>query len=203
MIIAIITFLLFTWSLIELDKHNEIITDIKNKSLKERNEQQNEINNLHKELTLKSQLLDQEKELAAKKYEEWVRTESQKIRESTVKTTRSVLHGKSVEHLAPILLQPYDQRDIKWLGDPVDYLIFHNANKVRDGEAEEIEIILTDIKTGSASLNKVQRKIKEAIIAGRVSFITFNPDEDKIIKWECQQTKRNGTAIPNQQNPIK
>ena len=190
-------------TLMQLDEQNRIIAEIQNKSQTTYIKQQGEINNLHKELTLKSQLLDQEKELAAKKYEEWVRTESQKIRESTVKTTRSVLHGKSVEHLAPILLQPYDQRDIKWLGDPIDYLIFHNANKVRDGEAEEIEIILTDIKTGSASLNKVQRKIKEAIIAGRVSFITFNPDEDKIVKWECQQTKRNGTSIPNQQHPIK
>lgn len=132
------------------------------------------------------------------RFNNWTKKEAEKIRESAVKNTRAVLHGKSVEHLAPVLLQPFDQRDIKWSGDPIDYIVFHKANIIRDGKEDDIEIILVDIKTGQSSLNKVQRKIRDAVVAGRVSFLTFNPDEDKIVKWECHQTKKNGIQIPNQ-----
>ena len=63
---SFIMILALAGTLMQLDEQNRIIAEIQNKSQTTYIKQQGEINNLHKELTLKSQLLDQEKELAAK-----------------------------------------------------------------------------------------------------------------------------------------
>lgn len=57
-------------------------------------------------------------------------------------------------------------------------------SSIKDGTKEEIEeIILLDVKTGKADLNKTQRRIRDAITAGRVSFATYNPDTNDYRRW--------------------
>ena len=38
------------------------------------------------------------------------------------------------------------------------------------------EIIILDVKTGNARLNKVQRQIRDCIKDGRVTFVTLKPN---------------------------
>ena len=45
-----------------------------------------------------------------------------------------------------------------------------------DGDAEDIEVILLDIKSGSARLSKGQQAIAQAIREGRVRFETLRID---------------------------
>lgn len=99
----------------------------------------------------------------------------------SVNTSRAVLKGKMAEQLAPIMPQfQYLPSDAKFLGDPIDYVVFDGYSAFRDdeGAAEEIEIVLIDIKSGGARLTKGQHAIAQAIRAGRVRFETIRIDFD-------------------------
>ena len=101
----------------------------------------------------------------------------------SVNTSRAVLKGQMAEQLAPIMPQfEYLPSDAKFLGDPVDYVVFDGYTDLRDGEgrAEDIEIVLIDIKSGGARLTKGQVAIAQAIQAGRVRFETVRIDFDTI-----------------------
>ena len=97
----------------------------------------------------------------------------------SVNTSRAVLKGKMAEQLAPILPEfRYLPSDAKFLGDPVDYIVFDGYTDFRDGEgtAEDIQVILMDIKSGGARLTKGQQAIAQAVQGGRVRFETLKID---------------------------
>ncbi|WP_273777565.1 MULTISPECIES: Holliday junction resolvase-like protein [unclassified Acinetobacter] len=99
----------------------------------------------------------------------------------SVNTSRAVLKGKMAEQLAPILPEfQYLPSDAKFLGDPVDYVVFNGYSDFREGEvgADQIEIVLIDIKSGGARLTKGQQAIAQAIRDGRVRFETIRIDFD-------------------------
>ena len=99
----------------------------------------------------------------------------------SVNTSRAVLKGKMAEQFAPILPEfQYLPSDAKFLGDPVDYVVFDGYTDFRDGDgdAEDIEVILLDIKSGGARLSKGQQAIAQAIREGRVRFETLRIDFD-------------------------
>ena len=106
----------------------------------------------------------------------WNATELAKIvteeRADAVDASRAVLKGKIAEQIAPLLpgfLAKYNPADARFIGSPIDYLIFRNMSKGDDSE-EPIEIVLLDVKTGKSGLNGVQKKIGAAAAAKRVSF---------------------------------
>ena len=97
----------------------------------------------------------------------------------SVNTSRAVLKGKMAEQLAPIMPEfQYLPSDAKFLGDPVDYVVFDGYTDFRDGEgdAEDIEVVLIDIKSGVARLTKGQQAIARAVQEGRVRFETIRID---------------------------
>ena len=99
----------------------------------------------------------------------------------SVNTSRAVLKGKMAEQLAPIMPEfQYLPSDAKFLGDPVDYVVFDGYSDFRDGEgrAEDIEVVLIDIKSGGARLTKGQQAIAQGIAQGRVRFETIRIDFD-------------------------
>ena len=99
----------------------------------------------------------------------------------SVNTSRAVLKGKMAEQLAPIMPEfQYLPSDAKFLGEPIDYVVFDGYSDFRDGEgrAEDIEVVLIDIKSGGARLTKGQQAIAQAIAQGRVRFETIRIDFD-------------------------
>ena len=99
----------------------------------------------------------------------------------SVNTSRAVLKGKMAEQLAPLMPEfQYLPSDAKFLGDPVDYVVFDGYSDFRDGEgrAEDIQVVLIDIKSGGARLTKGQQAIAQAIAQGRVRFETIRIDFD-------------------------
>lgn len=99
----------------------------------------------------------------------------------SVNTSRAVLKGKMAEQLAPILPEfPYLPSDAKFMGDPIDYVVFDGYSEFREGtgRADDIEVVLIDIKSGNARLSKGQQAIAAAIRAGRVRFETVRIDFD-------------------------
>lgn len=99
----------------------------------------------------------------------------------SVNTSRAVLKGKMAEQMAPIMPEfQYLPSDAKFLGDPVDYVVFDGYTDLRDGAGrpEDIEVVLIDIKSGGARLTKGQQAIAQAIRDGRVRFETIRIDFD-------------------------
>ena len=97
------------------------------------------------------------------------------IKNSNIKS-RSILRGKNAEHYVPFsddFLEEFSPSDAKFLGNPIDYVIFKNASKITDKEEADIEIVFADVKTGKSQLTKLQRSIKKAVEEGRISWRTF------------------------------
>jgi len=108
----------------------------------------------------------------------WAEQESS-IRRDAADRSRYVLKGKIAEHLVPMYRDVFnfDPADARFIGAPIDYLIFDGFTAVKDGGSdEEIMVVLADIKTGNAQLNRTERKIKEAVERGRVRWETIRLD---------------------------
>jgi predicted Holliday junction resolvase-like endonuclease len=110
------------------------------------------------------------------KLAEWKVAEEKRIRQSAASGSRAVIKGKVAEQLAPLLPGfEYNPSDARFIGDPVDYVIFHGYTGLKDGQADggnaKLEIVILDVKTGeSAGLTREQRAIRDAVTAQRVRF---------------------------------
>ncbi len=142
----------------------------------------------------KSQLEASFRQTYEAKLGEWKATTlAQAIEENradAVDTSRAVLKGKIAEQMAPLLpgfLSKYNPADARFIGSPIDYLIFRNMSKGKDSE-EPIDIVLLDVKTGDAGLNPVQKKIKEAAAKKRVTFDVLRVDEPAKSDVEFEET---------------
>lgn len=108
----------------------------------------------------------------------WAENEAS-VRKDAADRSRYVLKGKIAEHMVPIIPEvfKYNPSDARFIGAPIDYLIFDGYTRVKDGESgEDITVILADIKTGDAKLSRTERKIKEAVDSGRVRWETIRLD---------------------------
>ena len=133
---------------------------------------------------LASELFESQKEQLEKsihatydaEFEKWKATTlSQAIdqaRADAVNTSRVVLRGKIAEQIAPLLpefLANFHPADAKFIGSPIDYLIFKNMNKGPESE-DQIELVLLDVKTGKSQLTPIQKKIQNAADEKRIRF---------------------------------
>lgn len=98
---------------------------------------------------------------------EWLEKEEERIRQDAIMRSARTLSGKTLEKLVPFLDKfPHDPHDIRWLGDPIDLVIF-------DGQSSENpeQIVFCEVKSGESKLTKIQNKIKELV-------------EKRKVKWE-------------------
>jgi len=107
--------------------------------------------------------------------EQWKIESEKAFREDALTRSRAVLKGKIAEQLAPLFeVFGYNPADARFIGDPVDYVIFDNYTKVKERlEDVPIKIVLADVKTGEADLTYEQRRIREGIEKGFVQFKTI------------------------------
>ncbi len=108
----------------------------------------------------------------------WAEQESS-IRKDAADRSRYVLKGKIAEHMVPMYKDvfKYDPSDARFLGAPIDYIIFDGYTAVKDSNSDKpITVVLADIKTGNATLNRTERKIKEAVEQGKVRWETIQLD---------------------------
>jgi len=81
-------------------------------------------------------------------------------------TTKSVNIGKNLEKIFPTFKDfKWDLPDARFLGDPLDLIIFNGLSK---GEIDSINFV--EIKTGKSPLNPHQRSIKHAVNEKKVSY---------------------------------
>lgn len=113
-----------------------------------------------------------------RRFEAWRDAEEQKIATEARERSEAVLTGKLGEQFAPFWIEfPFQPADVRFLGSPIDFVVFDGAADVRLGRAIGLRrIVFVDIKTGHARLTPVQRRIKECVEAGRVRFQEIQVD---------------------------
>ena len=109
----------------------------------------------------------------------WKMEASGEIRKDSVNRSRSTLKGRIAEQMAPLLpVFRYLPADARFIGSPVDYLIFDGLSEVSDEHGSSLRIVFMDVKQGSATLTRTQRIIKKAVEEGAVSWQTLHiPDK--------------------------
>jgi predicted Holliday junction resolvase-like endonuclease len=89
-------------------------------------------------------------------------------RADAAKRSRSVRGGKAAEQLTPLFPEfadRFDSHDARFLGAPVDYVVFDGLSR---GVLEEV--VLLEIKTGSSRLTPNEREVELALKEGRVRY---------------------------------
>lgn len=87
------------------------------------------------------------------------------FRQDAITRSRAVIVGKVIEHLVPYTpaVFPYNPKDARFIGSPIDLIVFDGCD-----EGEVRQVIFLEIKSGSSSLSRRQRQIREAVENGRV-----------------------------------
>ncbi|EGC77860.1 Holliday junction resolvase-like protein [Treponema denticola] len=93
-------------------------------------------------------------------------------RKDAVKRSRAVLNGQLSEQLAPFFPDfPANPTEIRFIGQPVDYIAFNGSSQ---GTISDISFI--EIKTGSSTLSPVEKALKDAIEKKKIKYIEYRAD---------------------------
>ncbi len=86
------------------------------------------------------------------------------IRRDASQRSRAITRGQVAEQLFPYLPEfAYDPRDARFLGSPIDFVVFDGL------EAGEVKsLIFVEVKTGASTLTTRERRVRDAIKAGKV-----------------------------------
>src|SRR6266571_511444 len=88
---------------------------------------------------------------------------------NAVAQSRIIHVAKISEQFAPLLPGfPYNLKDFQWVGGTIDAIVW---NGLEDGG--DVDIIFLDVKTGRAKISPRQRRIRDAVEAGRLHFKVF------------------------------
>ncbi len=114
-------------------------------------------------------------------------------RRESVEKSRSSLKGQIAEQMAPLL--PgflYVPADARFLGDPVDYVVFNGYTGLRDEgtTGDSLEIVLLEVKQGKSALSPFQRSIARSVEEGRVRFEVCRIQDDGSIASETWRPRR-------------
>ncbi len=95
-------------------------------------------------------------------------------RRDSVDRSRATLSGQVLEKMAPHFPDfPYDPTDLRFIGTPVDYLVFDGL-----GEGDVREIVFLEVKSGRSSLTTKERRVRDAVEAGAVRWDVYRVPED-------------------------
>jgi len=111
--------------------------------------------------------------------ETWKLEAAGEIRKDSVNRSRSTLKGRIAEQMAPVLPDfCFNPADARFIGSPVDYIIFDGLTRVADDNEDEIRIVFMDVKKGSGALTRTQRRIRQAVEKKAVAWKTMRIPDD-------------------------
>ncbi len=94
------------------------------------------------------------------------------VRRDTLRRSVAVTTGKVAEQLVPFLPGfPYNPRDARFLGSPVDFVVFDGLT---DGDVRRV--LFVEVKTGAADLSGRERRVRDAVRAGRVEWVELRAE---------------------------
>ena len=96
-----------------------------------------------------------------------------KAKKKSLDFQRDVVKGQIGEQFTPFIADfPYNPADCRFMGEPIDYVIFHNLHACSEGSVpiEDVKVIFAEIKTGKAKLNPRQKILRQVIENKQFSF---------------------------------
>jgi predicted Holliday junction resolvase-like endonuclease len=113
-------------------------------------------------------------ERARNDLERWKIECTREIRKDSVNRSRSTLKGRISEQMAPLLPEfPYSPADARFIGNPIDFVVFDGYTTVKDEKGDTISVVLVEVKKGKGKLSREESLIKRAVDEGRVSWRTI------------------------------
>lgn len=89
-----------------------------------------------------------------------------RARKEALNQSRATLKGQLAEQLLPLLPEfSFDARDARFLGAPIDYVVFDGYS-----DGGDVEVVLLEVKTGNARLSEGEKRVRDAVKRGRVRF---------------------------------
>jgi len=98
----------------------------------------------------------------------WTDEDIQDARRDAVSRSRSTVSGKVQEHLAPLFPEfcaEFNARDARFLGSPVDFVIFDGLDA-----GGVTSIVFLEVKTGRSTLSLRERQVRDAVDLGKVEW---------------------------------
>lgn len=109
-------------------------------------------------------------------HREWTIQEEMRIRRDAIGKSEAVIRGKVTEHLIPYFPEfPFDPRDARFLGTPVDLIVFDGLSS-----GSLVRIVFLEIKTGKkGALSVREKQVRECIGKGLVHYEVFHMRRDE------------------------
>jgi predicted Holliday junction resolvase-like endonuclease len=93
--------------------------------------------------------------------------------------SRATFGGQALEELAPLFPDfPFNPKDLRFIGDPIDYVVFDGLT-----EGSLREIVLLEVKSGRSTLSASQRSIRDAL-------------RDHAVSWSLYRVPAELTELP-------
>lgn len=125
---------------------------------------------------------------------ELIQSAEKYLRYDAVKRSKRTLLGKLWEQVSPYIPKfPFRPSDMKFLGSPIDFIIFDGAS-----ENDIKQVVFLEVKSGDSQLSTQERKLKKAIEGGKVSWKLFNVEKPEAIRL---QEEEEGDEIEGEVTP--
>ena len=98
----------------------------------------------------------------------WTDEDLRAARQDTLSRSHLTVSGKVQEHLAPFFPEfcgEFDPRDARFLGSPVDFVVFDGLDS-----GEVTRVVFVEVKTGRSALSARERRVRDAIEQGKVEW---------------------------------
>lgn len=97
----------------------------------------------------------------------WKARYTREVRRDAVRRSLAVVTGKVSEQLVPYWPQfPFAPRDARFLGAPVDFIVFDGLS-----EGAVRRVVFVEVKTGDARVTPRERGIRDAVDRGAVEWM--------------------------------
>ncbi len=105
-----------------------------------------------------------------------------RARAEAITASRRIRAGQAAEQLAPFLplfCEQFNPKDARFLGNPVDFIIFDGLE-----EGDLRQVVFLEIKSGLGNgLNKNERQVKRVIGNKEIRFEILNPTTQRLAPW--------------------
>lgn len=91
---------------------------------------------------------------------------TRRIRQDSVRRSRATIAGQVQEQLLPYLPDfPFDPKDVRFLGAPVDLVVFDGLSA-----GELLQVVFVEVKTGNSTLSQRERQLRDVIRQRKVAW---------------------------------
>ncbi|MHB1496325.1 MAG: Holliday junction resolvase-like protein [Acidimicrobiales bacterium] len=98
----------------------------------------------------------------------WTDEDLRAARQDSLTRSHMTVSGKVQEHLAPLFpgfCDEFSPRDARFLGSPVDFVVFDGLDS-----GEIAKVVFLEVKTGRSALSARERQVRDAIEQGKVEW---------------------------------